>query len=259
MKIAISGKGGAGKSTVAANILHCLKRDNVPTFAVDADPDANLGLVLGLNPEKLAALPPLSDLQEVILEKHAGGGAFVDLNPSVDDILEEYVLPFGSIRFLKMGGIKQGGTACYCKESAFLNAVLTNVLLDRPEAVVLDMSAGIEHLTRGTARGIKTMLVVVEPTRAAVTTALAVDRLASDLALPKVLFVGNKIRTEADRSYLCTSLPEERILAMLPFSEEVLEQARQSDYPMENRECLVPGIKEIYEQIGGGDGKVKMT
>lgn len=253
MKIAISGKGGSGKSTIAANLLHCLMRNNVPTFAVDADPDANLGLVLGLGQEELAALPPLCDLQEVIIEKNAGGGAFVDLNPSIDDVLEEYVLPLGSIRFLKMGGIKQGGTACYCKESAFLNAVLTNVLLERPEAVVLDMSAGIEHLTRGTARGIRMMLVVVEPSRAAVTTALAVDRLAADLALPEVLFVGNKVRSEADQSYLRQSLPGERILAMLPFSEEVLERARLGGRPEKEDRYLLPGIEELYKQIGGGD------
>lgn len=257
MKIAVSGKGGAGKSTVAASLLHCLERDNVPTFAVDADPDANLGLVLGLNPEDLAALPPLSELQEEIIKKNAGGGAFVDLNPSVDNILEEYVLHLGSIRFLKMGGIKQGGTACYCKESAFLNAVLINVLLDRPEAVVLDMSAGIEHLTRGTARGIETMLVVVEPTRAAVTTALAVDRLAADLALSRVVFVGNKIRSQADRDYLCESLPRQRILAMLPFSEEVLERARQGGPRERGKDHLLPGVKDIYELIGGGDHRAQ--
>ena len=252
MKIALSGKGGAGKSTVAANLLYYLKTRCLPAFAIDADPDANLGLVLGLDPEKLASLPPLSELQEVIAEKNSGGGAFVDLNPSVEDILEDYVLRDGTIRFLKMGGIKQGGSACYCKENAFLNAVLTSVLLDRPEAVVLDMSAGIEHLTRGTARGVELMLVVVEPTRAGVSTALAVERLASDLALPRVAFVGNKIRSEADRDYLRASLPQERILAMLPFSEEVLERARQIDRGSFKKEELIPGIEEIYQRIGGG-------
>ncbi len=252
MKIAVSGKGGAGKSTVAANLLYCLKTRHLPAFAIDADPDANLGLVLGLDPDKLAALPPLSELQEVIVDKNAGGGAFVDLNPPVEDILEDYVLHDGTIRFLKMGGIKQGGSACYCKENAFLNAVLTSVLLDRPEAVVLDMSAGIEHLTRGTARGVELMLVVVEPTMAGVSTAMAVERLASDLALPRVAFVGNKIRSEADRDYLRVSLPREHILAMLPFSGDVLERARQVDRKGFDKEGLIPGVEEIYQQIGGG-------
>ena len=130
MKIAVSGKGGAGKSTISANLVYCLAARGKPVFAVDADPDANLGLVLGLNPEKLAQLQPLSELQEVIAAKNAGGGTLVDLNPDVSDVLEEYTLREGPIHFLKMGAIKQGGSSCYCKENAFLNAVLTNILLN---------------------------------------------------------------------------------------------------------------------------------
>ncbi len=252
MKIAVSGKGGAGKSTLSANLVHCFASRNQSVFAVDADPDANLGLVLGLNPEKLALLEPLSDLQEVIAAKNAGGGTLVDLNPDVSDVLEDYTLREGRIRFLKMGGIKQGGSSCYCKENAFLNAILTNILLDRPDAVVLDMSAGIEHLTRGTARGIESMLVVVEPTRAGVSTALSVDRLASDLRVPKVLFIGNKIRSGADRDYLIASLPEERIAGMIPFSEAVLERARKMEIPGFRQEDLLPGMDVVFEKICGG-------
>jgi CO dehydrogenase maturation factor len=252
LKIAVSGEGGAGKSTLSANLVHCFAARNQSVFAVDADPDANLGLVLGLDAEKLALLEPLSDLQEVIAAKNAGGGTLVDLNPDVSDVLDDYTLQEGLIRFLKMGGIKQGGSSCYCKENAFLNAVLTNILLDRPDAVVLDMSAGIEHLTRGTARGIQSMLVVVEPTRAGVSTALSVDRLAGDLQVPQVLFIGNKIRTGADRDYLIASLPEERIAGMIPFSEKVLERARKMEIPGFRQEDLLPGMEVVFEKICGG-------
>ncbi len=251
MKIAVSGKGGAGKSTVSAQLVRCFTLNQRPVFAVDADPDANLGLVLGLDPEKLESLRPLVELEEVIEAKNAGGGALVDLNPDVDDVLENYTLQDGLLKFLKMGAIKQGGSACYCKENSFLNAILTTMLLDRSEAVVLDMSAGIEHLTRGTARGVELMLVVVEPTRAGLTTAKAVDRLSNDLEIEKVLFIGNKIRSEDDRAYLESSLPADRFAGMIPFNEQVLEKARRGEPIVSTREDLLPGLEEIYNMALG--------
>ena len=251
MKIAVSGKGGAGKSTVSAQLVRCFTLNQMPVFAVDADPDANLGLVLGLDPEKLAGLRPLIELQEVIEAKNAGGGTLVDLNPNVDDVLENYTLQEGLIRFLKMGAIKQGGSACYCKENSFLNAILTTMLLDRSEAVVLDMSAGIEHLTRGTARGVELMLVVVEPTRAGVSTAKAVDRLSADLKIEQVLFIGNKIRSDEDRIYLESSLPAERFTGMIPFSDQVLERARRGEPLVSTLEDLLPGLEKIYKMACG--------
>ena len=251
MKIAVSGKGGAGKSTVSAQLVRCFTLNQMPVFAVDADPDANLGLVLGLATDKLDKLRPLIELQEVIEAKNAGGGTFVDLNPNVDDVLEDYTLQEGFLRFLKMGALKQGGSACYCKENSFLNAVLTTMLLDRPEAVVLDMSAGIEHLTRGTARGVKMMLVVVEPTRAGVSTAKAVDRLAADLEIEQVLFVGNKIRSAEDRIYLESSLPADRFAGMIPFNDQVLEKARRGEPVVSTLEDLLPGLDMIYTMACG--------
>lgn len=253
MKIAVSGKGGAGKSTVSAQLISSFTLKNKPVFAVDADPDVNLGLVLGLDPEKVEHLRPLIELQEVIEAKNAGGGALVDLNPDVDDVLENYTLHEGPLRFLKMGALKQGGSACYCKENSFLNAILTTMLLDRSEAVVLDMSAGIEHLTRGTARGVQIMLVVVEPTRAGVTTAKAVDRLAGDLKIEQVYFIGNKIRSAEDRSYLESMLPAERFAGMIPFSDKVLERARRGEPLVSTLEDLLPGLEEIYRIIAGGE------
>ena len=247
MKIAVSGKGGAGKSTVSAQLVRCFTLNEMPVFAVDADPDANLGLVLGLDPDQLDQLRPLVEMQDVIEAKNAGGGTLVDLNPNVDDVLENYTLREGLLRFIKMGAIKQGGSACYCKENSFLNAVLTTMLLDRPEAVVLDMSAGIEHLTRGTASGVGLMLVVVEPSRAGVSTARAVDRLAADLKIDQVLFIGNKIRTDEDRAYLESSLPADRFAGMIPFSEQVLERARRGEAMVSKLEDLLPGLEKVYD------------
>ncbi len=251
LKIAVSGKGGAGKSTVSAQLVRCFTLDNRPVFAVDADPDANLGLVLGLDPDKIENLRPLVELEDVISAKNAGGGTLVDLNPDVDDVLENYTLQVGPLKFLKMGAIKQGGSACYCKENSFLNALLTAMLLDREEGVVLDMSAGIEHLTRGTARGVEVMLVVVEPTRAGVSTAKAVDRLAADLEIKQVYFVGNKIRSEEDRAYLESQLPPERFTGMIPFSEQVLEKARRGIPLVSEKGDLLPGLEKIYEMASG--------
>lgn len=252
MKIAVSGKGGAGKSTVSAQLVRCFTLNELPVFAVDADPDANLGLVLGLDPDQLDKLRPLSELQDVIEAKNAGGGTLVDLNPDVDDVLENYTLHDELLRFLKMGAIKQGGSACYCKENSFLNAVLTDLLLDREEGVVLDMSAGIEHLTRGTARGVEVMLVVVEPTRAGVSTAKSVDKLASDLKIGQIYFVGNKVRSAEDRAYLESQLPPQRFAGMIPFSEQVLEKARREIPLVEEKEDLLPGLEKIYEMTTSG-------
>jgi CO dehydrogenase maturation factor len=251
LKIAVSGKGGAGKSTVSAQLVRCFTLNNMPVFAVDADPDANLGLVLGLDLQQLEQLRPLAELQDVIEAKNAGGGTLVDLNPDVDDVLESYTLHDGLLRFMKMGAIKQGGTSCYCKEHSFLNAVLTTMLLDRPEAVVLDMSAGIEHLTRGTAAGVELMLVVVEPTRAGVSTAKAVDSLATDLKIGQVYFVGNKIRSAEDRAYLKSQLPATRFAGMIPFSEQVLERARRGEPMVSKLDDLLPGLEKIYSMACG--------
>lgn len=252
MKIAVSGKGGAGKTTVATNLVHCFVVRGYSVFAVDADPDANLGWTLGFAPAELALQKPLIELHDVIAAKHAGGGVLVDLNPDVTDVLTDYTLRRNGVSLLKMGAVKQAGTACYCKENSFLNAVLATVLLERPEAVVLDMSAGIEHLTRGTARGVKVMLVVAEPTRAGLQTALAVEQLARDLEIPEVLFIGNKICSEDDRAFLASALPDGRIVGMIPSSEKVLNRARGDALKFFTGADLLPGFEAIFAQISRG-------
>lgn len=247
MKIAVSGKGGVGKTTISAGLVHCCNSEGFPVYAIDADPDASLGITLGLDPGKLEQLVPLIEMKEVIEDKNAGGGLFVDLNPAVDDILADYCLCEGNIRFIRMGGIKQGGSACYCKENSFLHSILTSLLLERKEAVVLDMSAGIEHLTRGTARGVDMMLVVTEPSIVSVKTAALAEKLARELGIRQVFLLGNKVRDDGDRDFLESSLTASSFIGMIPFNEKLLLNSRVAGDG--SKGYLLNNVKDIWQEV----------
>ena len=159
------------KTSVSASLAKLFAQNGYRVYAVDADPDASLGLALGIPDEALAKVVPLIEMQEVIKGKSSGGGAFYSLNPDVDDVLEQYSIVHGNIHFLRMGGIKPGGSACYCRENSFLYAVVDALLLGKDDVVILDMGAGIEHLTRGTSKGVDMMVVVSEPSKTSTQTA----------------------------------------------------------------------------------------
>ncbi|MEW6309050.1 MAG: AAA family ATPase [Bacillota bacterium] len=227
MKLAVAGKGGAGKTTVAAALTHCLSMDaGRQVWAVDADPDASLGELLGFPRADLDAQPPLIDLKQLIGDK-LGQGAYYRLNPDVDDILDRYALERGQVRLLRMGGVKGGGSECYCRENSFLRAVLAALLLAEETDLVMDMGAGIEHLTRGTAQGVDLLLVVAEPTARSVDTARTVRRLAADIGIGRVRIVGNKARSGADEAMLTSSFAAGELVGMIPHAPQVLDWARQ--------------------------------
>jgi CO dehydrogenase maturation factor len=222
MKIAVSGKGGVGKTTISANLAQLFSKYGYKTYAVDADPDASLGTALGIPDNVLAEIKPLIDMQQVIAER-SGGGAFYTLNPKVDDILDSFSIQQENIHFLRMGAVKQGGSACYCRENTFLHAIVDALLLDKQEAVILDMGAGIEHLTRGTSKGVDVMLIVTEPTKNSVQTAKVVQRLAQDLGVKNIKIIGNKIRTDKEADFLRQQFNETEIIGLMPFDENVWE------------------------------------
>ncbi len=252
MKIAVSGKGGVGKTTVAAGLAYLLARDGFTVYAVDADPDATLGLTLGFPPDELAKMTPLVEMKEVIKEKSGGGGAYYNLDPDVDDVIAEYSLHRDNIHLMLMGGIKQGGSACYCRENSFLNAVL-NTLLDNQEVVFLDMSAGIEHLTRGTAQGVDLIFVVAEPTRAGVKTAGLVCKLARELGIAQIKVLGNKIRREEEKEFIRKSLPDETIAGFLPYADKVWERSMDETLSGFNDADLPAGLEEVYNKFVKGE------
>jgi len=249
MKIAISGKGGVGKTTLAALLIKYFQDQGKKVLAVDADPDANLAMALGVpDPENIV---PLSQMKEMVAERTESQpgkmGGFFKLNPKVDDIPEKYARQLDGVKLIVMGGVKKGGSGCICPESVLLRTLVTHMVLLRDEVVVMDMEAGIEHLGRATAKGVDWLIVVVEPGRRSVETARHVRRLAGDLGLHRVAVVGNKIRGEADEAFLRKNLPDLPFLGFIPFDEKIIEADLKGIPPYE----AIPELLEVAAAIAG--------
>lgn len=249
MKLAVSGKGGVGKTTIASTLVRIFAEDHPRVFAIDADPDACLAQGVGIERQVAQNHRPVIELKEIIDAKNAGGGAFFNLNPDVDEILEEYCLRRDNIYFLRMGGLKKGGEACYCKENSFLNSIVNSLLLDREDVVILDMGAGIEHLSRGTARGVDAMLVVVEPSLNSVGTALQVKRMSEDLGIERVFFIGNKVRTEKEKLFLEQRLPDQTLLGVIPYDDEAVDTAMEDGAAISPQGIIYKTLKEIKGKL----------
>jgi len=226
MKVAVAGKGGVGKTTVAASLARCWRDTGYRVVAVDADPDANLAGTLGY---RGPAIVPLVQLKSLIEERVGGGeawGGFLRMNPRVDDIPGEFGREVDGVRVLVMGTIERGKRGCACPENILLREVLNHLLVGARERVVVDMEAGIEHLGRGTAEGVDAMLVVVEPGWASLETAARVVLLARDLGVRRTCAIANKIACEADLDFVRAQLSGLEILGVLPADRDLELEAR---------------------------------
>ena len=199
-KIAISGKGGVGKTTVAAGLCLALVDRDRDVLALDCDPDANLAGALGFPPETLAEIRPLSSLADLVEERTGARpgttGALFKLNPYVADIPDTHCHRHGRIRLLAMQGAAQGGGGCDCAENALVRRVVNHVVVRRDEAVVMDMEAGLEHLGRSTTGAVTALVAVVEPGRRSLATAQRIVALAADLRIPRVFALGNRFPSD---------------------------------------------------------------
>ncbi len=225
MKLAITGKGGVGKTTISALLANALAKSGRKVIAIDADPNSNLLSCLGYREaEKVRPLVELGDLIEERTGAKPGtiGGMF-KMNPRVDDIPGKYAVNFDGLKVLVAGAVKHGGSGCYCPENAFVRALVTHLLLDDQTALILDMEAGIEHLSRGTVEAVDHLLIVVEPSRQSVDTAFRIRDLAEDIGLHHISVIGNKARTDADRTFLLEALTGIAIVGFLPYDDRLRE------------------------------------
>lgn len=225
MKIAISGKGGVGKTLLTALLSQTLAKSGYRVLAIDADPDANLAASLGFpHPEKIV---PISEMKDVIAERtgteSGKSGVLFKLNPKVNDLPEKYWMEHGGIRLMVMGRIKKGGSGCYCSENTLLKALINHLLIARNEAIVIDMEAGIEHLGRATARAVDKLIIVVEPGRRSIETAHTISKLASDIGLQSIAVVGNKIHNQSEKEFIISSLPDFEFLGFMPYDPAIIE------------------------------------
>ena len=251
MKIAVTGKGGVGKTTIAAVLSRLYADEGKKVFAVDVDSDANLGLALGFPEETLESIIPISKIR-LLIEERTGAdksNTFYKVTPKVDDIPETYGKECNGVRLLLLGTIETAGGGCVCPENVMLKRIINNLVLHRDDIVILDMEAGLEHMGRGTTEGMDQFIVVIEPGARSVQTYRNVKRLAEGLGVKAVKVVANKIRNEADEEFVKSRIPAEDLLGFIHYNTEVIEADREGVSPYGFSEVATREISEIKKKI----------
>jgi len=252
MKIAVSGKGGTGKTMLVSFLSTIFAKAGYSVIAIDADPNVNLADTFGFpNSEKIIPISKMDDLIEERTGARPGQMApYFKLNPKVDDLPDKCSLKYGGIRIMVMGPIKAAGSGCYCPEGALLEALVAHLLLKVDEMVILDMEAGIEHLTRGTAKGVDKLIIVVEPTRKSVLTGYRVRDLALEVGLQSIGVVGNKIRNGKEKDFLISNMADFEFLGFIPYDEGIAE-AEITGLPLiDASEKIMSEVKNIAARLG---------
>jgi CO dehydrogenase maturation factor len=259
LRVAVSGKGGVGKTTVAAILSRLFARDGNRVLAIDIDPSPTLAFALGVSEEVRSNSTPVSKMLDLIEERTgvrpgSSYGSLFKLNPKVDDLADKFgIATKDGVTLLILGTIETGASGCFCPENALIKRLVNHLVLRRDEVLVMDMEAGVEHLGRGTAEGVDILLIVVEPGTRSIETARSIKRLASDIGIKRIVAVLNKSRGSADEDFARAHLKELGIdmLGTVPFSDCVISADLDDVSPMDSEECgpIVESLQPVKEKL----------
>ena len=233
MKIAMVGKGGSGKTTLAGTLARVLARKHHRVLAIDGDPNPNLALTLGMaraDADQIRSIP--SSLVESVTTPAGQSSLRMTMERSM--VLGQYAAqaPDG-VQLIVMGKPADGsaGSGCMCASHRAVRGLIAE-MSDAGEHTITDMEAGLEHLKRGTARNVEAMLIVAEPYYRSLEAASRTFSLANELKIPHVYAVANKIRNDADREAIDAYCAQHGmpLIGAVPFDEgfAIAEQAEQA-------------------------------
>jgi CO dehydrogenase maturation factor len=248
MKIAISGKGGVGKTTIIALIAEQLKRDGKEVLIIDADSSPHMAQTIGIKDP--GSIVPISEMKTLLRERSGKteGSPFYNINPQVDDLLSRYMVEENGLKLMVLGAIESGDSGCACAESTVLKRMLTKLLLSPTQYALLDMEAGVEHLGRGTIAGVDHLLTVVIPSKSSIRTALKVKKLAGEVGIKSIHFVGNKVVDKEDEDFLTEGLGVKPI-AFFPDHLRISRAERQGRPIIEHLDEVQDQVKELLAAL----------
>lgn len=251
MKIAVSGKGGVGKTTFVATLAKVFTEKGKKVIAIDADPVSNLAPTLGFN--NVSEIVPISQMKDLITERTGATpesyGKFFKLNPSVADLPDTLSLEQEGIKLMVLGAVKKGGGGCACPESVFLRTLLSHLILQRDEVVIVDMEAGVEHLGRATVKSVNALIIIVEPGSKSIQTAFQVKKLADDIGLKSIFAVGNKVGSERHKTLIKKGLDGIPVLGFISYNDKVLEADIEERAAFSENEQLLADVRQIKDKL----------
>ena len=257
MKIAVSGKGGVGKTLIAGTLARLFAKDDYNVLAIDNDSAMNLSYTLGIKPEVKEKIVPISEMTELVEErtKVEGAGAGVyNITPKVSDIPDRFKVsgPDG-LELLVLGGIEEPSTGCLCPQNALIRTILYNLFVKRDEVVVVDFEAGLEHLGRGTAKGIDVMLVIAEPSQKSLDLCSKIIKLSKKLGIINIYLVANKVMDDSQIDIINERVKDWEIplYHSIPFDPEIGEADLKGISPIDHNPDSkgMKALKNLYQKL----------